>query len=370
LAATAQTDVSEEVFTVVPGQTEAGKSIFAVLVKRTYDIRPNQVAERAEQTNPLIQVDLYYDDGDPETATLQYENDLTPYKVATDVVLVGKAYAPLGKPVTSLDVAVEVAGRRKAIRVIGDRRCAHRQDRDPVFTDPEPFAEMEIRYERAYGGKDLKSHELFEYYYPRNTMGSGLAIKNMTEVVDGLRLPNLEDPADLLTPERLVLGQMERWNQMPLPQGFGWYQKTWYPRCSFVGAVPAFVNLDEPMREEALGLVPKRQIALARQFRLPAYDIRFNNGASLGLAFPFLAGGELVKLMNLTPTGYLSFALPKEAPRIVLDIGLGENELKPVLQTVTIRPNEMQLDLVWRGAHEHPGIDWLPEMKKMVATVN
>jgi hypothetical protein len=361
---------TEEVFTVLPGQTESGKPIFAVLVKRTYDIRPNQAAVRAEQTKPLVQVDVYHDDGDPETATLKYETDLTPYKVATDVVLVGNAYAPGGKPVTQVDVTLEVAGRRKTIRVIGDRHCVYRPDRPPGFTDPVPFTQMEIRYERAYGGKDLKSHLVYQYYYPRNTMGTGLAVKNVKEVIDGLRLPNLEDPGDLLEPGRVVLGEMERWNRQPLPQGFGWFQKTWYPRCSFVGAVPAFVCLDEPMREEALGLVPRGQIALARQFKLPAYDIRFNNGASPGLALVYLVGNEPVKLVNLTPAGLLSFGLPRDAPRIMLDIGLGENELRPVLHTVTIRPDEMQLDLVWRGAHEYPGVDWLPEMKRLVAKVS
>jgi hypothetical protein len=53
----------------------------------------------------------------------------------------------------------------------------------------------------------------------------------------------------------------------------------------------------------------------------------------------------------------------------MLDIGLGENELEMVLHTVSIRPEDRQVDLVWRGAQEYPGLDWLPEMKQMVAKV-
>jgi hypothetical protein len=30
----------------------------------------------------------------------------------------------------------------------------------------------------------------------------------------------------------------------------------------------------------------------------------------------------------------------------------------------------MQVDLVWRGAHEYPGVDWLPEMKRLTAQVS
>ena len=65
----------------------------------------------------------------------------------------------------------------------------------------------------------------------------------------------------------------------------------------------------------------------------------------------------------------MAFHLPDERPRISLDIGLGENELDVVLHTLCVRVEDMQLDLVWRGAHEYPGTDWLPEMKRMVAEV-
>jgi hypothetical protein len=267
-------------------------------------------------------------------------------------------------------VSVEVAGRKKAIRVTGDRRCIYRERSAPGFTDPVPFTEMEIRNDRAYGGQDTQSNPDLPFYYPRNQAGKGIVVKNLRHSVEGLALPNLEDPQDLLTPDRLILGERDRWNRQPLPQGFGWFQRTWYPRCSFVGSVPGDVHLDEPMREELLGVVPKGQVALARQFKLPSFDVRFNNGASPGLIFPFLSGGEPVRLSNLTPEGQLNFLLPTETPRLMLDIGLGENQLKPALHTVCIRVAERQVDLVWRGAHEYPGQDWLPEMKKMIAQIN
>jgi hypothetical protein len=30
----------------------------------------------------------------------------------------------------------------------------------------------------------------------------------------------------------------------------------------------------------------------------------------------------------------------------------------------------MEVDLVWRGALPFPGVDWLPEMKRLVAVVH
>jgi len=119
------------------------------------------------------------------------------------------------------------------------------------------------------------------------------------------------------------------------------------------------------VREEQLGLVPKGQFALARQFKLPSFDIRFNNGAPAGLAVPFLKGGERIRLAHVTPDGLLQFTVPADPPRIGLDIGMGIRALPPVLQTVLIRTEDKQVDLLWRGAHEFPGVDWLPEMTRL-----
>jgi hypothetical protein len=362
--------VAANTFVVVPGKTESRVPIFSVLLKRTYNINPGHALVRAELTKPFIQVDEYYDDGNPEESTVKYENELTPYKIATDLVCIGKAYTPGGKPAAQIDVSLEVGQHKKIIRVTGDRHCIYRENRVPHFTEPGQFTEMEIRYERSYGGIWMRNDPTRLFPYPRNPMGSGFAIDNVREEVNGLRLPNLEDATDLLTPERVTVGERERWNRQPLPQGFGWFQKTWYPRCSFVGSVPGFVDPDEVMREEVLGLVPKRQIALARQFKLPSFDVRFNNGASLGLALPYLRGDEPIVLTNLTQEGQLRFTLPGDALRIMLDIGLGENELEVVLETVCIRAEDRQVDLIWRGAHQYPGVEWLPEMKRMVARVS
>jgi len=355
-----------EEFDILPGKDENGSPIFSVIVKRTYDILPDKEAVRSEHTNPLIKVDEYYDNGDPELFTVKYETDLIPYKIAADFVVIGKAYAPEGNPLLQMDISAEVSGVRKNIRVIGDRRCIYRERKTPLFTDPLEFTEMEIRYEKAYGGMDDRKHPFFSY--PRNSRGAGFVAQNIRELVDGMALPNLEDPQDLLTPDRLILEDLNRWNQQPLPQGFGWFQRTWYPRCSFAGSVPGFTRPDEVMREEILGLVPRNQVALARQFKLPSFDIRFNNGASPGFTLP-LSGGEKVRLTHLTRDGLLEFILPKDKPGIMLDIGLGENELSPALHTVCVRVDDMQVDMVWRGAHEYPGYDWLPEMPRMIAKV-
>jgi Uncharacterized protein conserved in bacteria (DUF2169) len=85
---------------------------------------------------------------------------------------------------------------------------------------------------------------------------------------------------------------------------------------------------------------------------------------------PYLAGNERITLTGLTREGRLEFGLPDDSPRVMLDFSLGECEPKPVLHTVCIEPEAMQLDLVWRAAQEYPGIDWLPEMKHLRVAID
>jgi hypothetical protein len=199
-------------------------------------------------------------------------------------------------------------------------------------------------------------------------MGKGVVIKNQREMIEGLALPNVEDAADLLTPERVVIGDASRWNDQPLPQGLGWVQRTWYPRCSFVGAMPAFVATNTVMREESLGVVPAGQIALSRQFKLPSFDVRFCNGGSLGLQFTQISGGELIRLANLTPGGgVVSFHVPQPIPKIGLDLGLGSKDLDVAIHSIAIQPDLGMVDVIYRGALLYPGIDWLPNMTRLQA---
>jgi len=357
------------VFEIVPGMNHRDEPIFSVIVKRTYRIVPDGPAERADVDRPLRQIDQYYDDGDPDWSTVQYESELAPYKASTDVVVIGKAYAPRGVATERTTVGVQVGDRRKILVVTGNRQCSYREDAAPVFTDPEPFTEMEIRYDRAYGGRDEKSLPDIPFVYPRNFMGAGVVLRNVKEAVDRLSLPNIEDPEDLLTPERLFIEEPDRWHLQPLPEGFGWRQRMWYPRCALLGAYPPFIDPGTVTAEERMGLLPQNHVALAKQSRLRPMEAQFANGASLGMIFASLKGDEPVVLGRLTPDGLLKFSLPGDAPSIGLDLGQGMRPLEPKLHTVSIRPEDQELDLIWRGAQTYEGYSWLPKMTRLLAEV-
>lgn len=354
--------------TFAPTTGPDGEPIFVLLAKRSYSLQLNGQWAPASPV-PLRAVDEYFGDGDPQTHSVRLEAEMAPFKPTTDFVVVASAWAPGLRPTPQFDASVAIGAVRKTIRIFGDRRCVFRPGLNPRVTDPEPVVDREMRYELAYGGIDLKSDPPSIAMYPRNPLGRGYALRNISASIEGLPLPNFEDPTDLLVPERIVVGEPDRWPAQPLPQGFGWFPKIAYPRCSFVGSIPAFLAPGTTMKEEALGLIPPNQIALAKRFRLPSYDVRFNRGASFGLALSFLEGGETVRLTNLSPDGALAFTLPREKPQLALDIGRGPTALAAVMHTACVRVEEGKLEIVWRGSMGYPGIDWLPEMKKLIPEV-
>src|SRR5688572_21569543 len=92
---------------ILPGQSPAGEYILSVLVKRTYQLTSGAVCARADVDHPLLGGDVYWDH--PMNSSVRYETDFWPFKVATDVVLNGRAYAPGGAPTTSCRVTLQVA---------------------------------------------------------------------------------------------------------------------------------------------------------------------------------------------------------------------------------------------------------------------
>ncbi len=352
----------EERKIILPGQTPEGEFILGVLVKRSYNIIPDAPCARAAIDEALIPGDVHY--GDPMNSTVKYETDFTPFKLATDVVFIGSAYAPQGKPIPAFIATLKIGEKRKDLAIVGDRICKYRRLGAPVFSDPAPITTMEVRYENAYGGVDINSDPAVPCVYPRNHLGRGFVVGDNKKAVDNLALPNIEDPKNLLTPETLSVGHFKDWEQQPLPQGLGWVAKYWRPRAELAGVLPADKDVERQLREAYAEAVPADQREMYEQTNLPDMDFRFFNGASAGLVCPFLTGDEQVQLIGLDPDGMLKFSLPGERPKIGLDIGKGIQEPEVVLHTVQIRQEEKQVDLIWRGAVPYPGPDWLPEMKK------
>jgi hypothetical protein len=348
---------------VLPGQSPDGAYILSVLVKRTFDIVPNGECTPAGEDRAILPGDVFWDD--PMNSSVRYESDFIPFKVATDVVFDGLAHAPDGASTEECLASLQVGERRTTVAVIGDRVARHAGGGTPTFTDPVPFTTMELRYERAYGGTDVYSDPKVPYPYPRNPLGRGFAVRNTPRSVDGLPLPNVEDPSARLTPDGLCLGDYPQWETRPRPAGFAPIPKTWLPRALLAGIMPADRPVEQELRQVYAKLLPEDQRAAYLTHGLRDMDFRFFNGAPEGLVVPYLQGGEWIAAENLSAHGRLQFQLPTAAPRIGLDVGDGIQEPDVVMHTVSIRMEEGQVDLVWCGAVPYRGPEWLPEMRRM-----
>ena len=165
-----------------------------------------------------------------------------------------------------------------------------------------------------------------QFPYPRNPLGKGFAIDNVKGAIEGLELPNLEDPADPLTPARVACGHIQNWAKQPMPTGFGWYSKFWHPRAGWAGIFAGRPARRGNDAQSYAALLPPPARGLYEQHPLPTVDFRFFSGASPGLSVPYLNGDEAIRLTNLTRDGNGVFVLPGDRPAIGLDIGDGRKD--------------------------------------------
>jgi len=159
------------------------ENFFLNIVKKTYAINddegflePIPQADQPEIAGPTI----YEDD---LGRSLMYPGDIDTHKPFVDVVINGCAFAPGGDRVTELGVSVDIAGRRKTLRVFGNRRWEKNEAGEVNFSDAEPFTEMPIRWEKAFGYLSNR----------RNPLGMGKEADHETDPENpAYSLPNIE----------------------------------------------------------------------------------------------------------------------------------------------------------------------------------
>ena len=294
--------------------TDGIDSLFTV-VKGTFALDAN-LAVAAEQI-PVALEEQYY--GEPGSSSIRVPSDIGLAKPGTDVLLVGHAYAPGGRPVAGMDVAVTVGQVRKTVRVTGNR--VWRADAaGAVMSPPELFTRMPLVWERAYGGADLTRKGTLEH--SGNPVGAGYRTGDSERPLDGLRLPNLEDPSVPIA----------GWKDAPPPACLAPVSAHWEPRRSFAG------TYDERWQKERAPFLPAD------------FDSRFFQLAPQGLVAPrYMQGGEPVEVRGATPSGVLRFQLPsvRIQATYLLD---GAPQVRPAnLDTVLIEPDRSHLILVWRA---------------------
>ncbi|WP_438032037.1 DUF2169 domain-containing protein [Sorangium sp. So ce204] len=126
-------------------QPQPGAFALTVVCKATFSLRPVASPLALEQ-DETQEADAFW--GDDARRSLRAASDLAPFKRRADVLLVGHARAPSGKPARSLVVGLHVGEVRKVVEVHADRAWTA----DGQLRTGAPFVQMPLRWERAAGG--------------------------------------------------------------------------------------------------------------------------------------------------------------------------------------------------------------------------
>jgi len=352
------------------GRDEAGRPLLCVLAKRTYRFDPDGECALHPDQAPLLREPRYA----PGGLLLEEDTDLWPYKPRTDLVVLGHAYNHPGA--RRFSASVSVGRTTKEVAVFGARCCQVARDGRILFSPPAVAERVPLSYAFAYGGRDALAEAscgnpaaLLQPYlasgteaalvtaaspflYPRNPAGRGFLVEATRTAVEALELPNLEDPQDLLVPERLAAGEVGRWPLQPVPASLGWLDYGAFPRAAWLGALAACDPIVDPGRVGEVRFGHCQPDILVEKDPPAAPAFEGVNGASLGLRLPHLSGGETIVLLNLSPRrGTLRLHLPSHRPKLSVD-GRTGNLLPtvPVIHSVVIQPDTSTLSVVWRGS--------------------
>lgn len=313
---------------------ESGAMTLVVVAKATYRIHAGRAPRLphestglafADEQEPILPAPIHA--GEPGASSLRREGEVVVGKPAADVVLLGHAYPEHARD-TQVDVTLRVGPLRKTVRVFGARQW-RRSLGAPSASAPLPLDRVPLAFERAYGGWDLRDDDPSKHRCePRNPVGTGFVEIDPAQGpaafagVDGLALPNLEDPA---RPIRSILDR-------PPPAAFGFVAPDWAPRHKLAG------TFDDAWR--------------AGRFPLPPSDFQraHHNAAPLDQQLREIPAGAPVELHNVAPGGPIAFDLPRLALEAVACVDGEERAAGMTMDTLVIDADAMRVHALLRAA--------------------
>ncbi len=201
--------------------------------------------------------------------------DMAMPKPKGEILVRGRCFAPDGKPRGASRVSVRIGPMEKTLYVFGNRYWKKAAGMGFAISDPEPFTEMPVTYDRAFGGGG----------FDRNPAGRGVAPVLAASGAEVHPLPNIEDPGRLVgsisdRPDPAGLGPLDyTWPQRAKKLGTydnKWFQERWpfYPddmNWTYFNAAPEDQQMDGFFRGTesfvVTGMHPKRPVI---ESRLPA----------------------------------------------------------------------------------------------------
>lgn len=293
-------------------------------------------------------------------------SDYWPFKSVSDIALRARAFAPGGRPARRHRVQVRVGQASKRLEVFGDRTIEWTRTGRPRLGEPSEFLEMDLHYTRAYGGVDdrvpvppprsfwdlLRLRGDHPGVYPRNQSGKGYLV--VDSPIDGVELPNLEDPDHLLTADNLIVKDPALWYRQPLPWFLDWHYPAMFPRGYYIGAKPWFPVPDSELLEEVRrGFVPEmwRDIAGDIGTGKPIPPVYYQE-ASLGMTFSDLREGTPIEVVGMHPERErMTFAIPR-FPKMEIEVEGDRQQVEAKILHVVITPHEEKVEITWAGIRE------------------
>ena len=299
-----------------------------VVIKGTFQTDARGELQLCAEQQPLVMTDEHY--GDPATTSVRYECDFALAKPRTDVIVIGKAVALHGRPVTKLPVRLEVQARVKELTVHGERRWVTMLGMLSK-SDPEPFTEIPLTWDRAFGGSDDSRGPNRAEVELRNPVGVGFHPHRKNAAITGLPVPNIE-PAD-----KAVSSPRDRHT----PAGLGCTGRAWQPRVALAG------TYDERWRDERAPYLPAD------------FDAGYFQCAPHDQQFPLFRGGERIRCVNMAECGVVDYAIPTLHVPLRFRFDDVDVECAAVLDTIVVEPHLLRAMLVWRAS--------VPLRKKLTA---
>lgn len=298
----------------------AGREMVVAVCKASFDIplAPDAPCTLSARQTPLQMADEL--SSGPALAPI-LETDFVPFKPFCDVLVLGPAQAPQGRPVQAMAVDVQLGSWHKAFHVIGPRVWQKRYAGFGV-SDPQAFVTQPISYEQAWGG--LEAHPTHEGYFATvETNPAGVGYHPYSTDITGKPLPNTQQPGRDID---AVTGAF-------VPMAFGPIGRVWLPRRQYAG------TYDLAWQNNRMPFPPLDLDARYFQSTAPDQQIGYPKGGEAFALRGLAAEGDI---MGHLPAQRVAFRYARKSGRMTQKVGN--------LDTVVFMPATRQLTLTWRAS--------------------
>jgi hypothetical protein len=302
------------------GLAADGRESLVVIAKGSFDLPlDGREARLLDTQQPLLMADIFQ--GEPGLSAPLREMDFAPVKPFCDVLVLGKAHAPGGRPANQITAGIRVGRVAKAFSVLGPRQW------QPGLLGvapglPQAFIEQEISYAQAFGGSHAVKGNPQQHCYLDNPAGCGWYPRSMDSAdMLGMPMPNTEE-----------LGKpVDSPHDDFRPMALGPIGRHWPERAAFAG------TYDEAWLADCFPFLPAD------------FDNRYFQAAPADQQTEYLKGGEEVLLLNLTPQERAGFRIPSLGVPVTFFLNKGGHEtLHAVIDTLLIDTDANQVQLTWR----------------------